>query len=64
MTDVQKCDGCGEIQRYHMTEFDFGHEVADIESYHDAVDVRMEGHLCVDCGKKVARLIKELGDDE
>ena len=64
MSDAQRCDGCGKIRHSHHTEFEFANRVADIESHKDAVDVRMSGDLCVDCGKKVARLIKELGGEE
>jgi len=62
MTDVQRCDGCGEIRFSHASEYSLGRRVADPSTDEDAVDVRREGDLCVECGREVAELINELGE--
>lgn len=63
MSDVQKCDGCGDIRFRHNTTYNLGTAIADVEVSPDAVDVTKEGHLCDDCATEVAELIKGLGND-
>lgn len=63
MSDVQRCDACGDIRFRHNTEYRLAGSVADVEASSDAIDVRREGHLCNDCAREVAHLIKQLGDD-
>jgi len=65
MSDVQKCDACGSIRFRHNSEYELAPRVADPDTSEDAIDVRQSGHLCHDCARKVAQLIKDIhcGDD-
>lgn len=63
MSDVQRCDGCGDIRIYHHTEYDFETSITDPETSPDAIDIRGSGHLCSECAREVAKTIRNLGDD-
>jgi len=60
MTDVQRCDACGEVQRTLSNEYSFGGRVTDISASPEAVDITSEGHLCEACAREVAAVIKEI----
>lgn len=63
MTDVQRCDGCGDVSLYQHNEYEFSDRVTDPDAGPDAVDIIPSGHLCTDCAREVAELIDDLGDD-
>jgi hypothetical protein len=60
MTDVQRCDACGTTSRTLPNKYSFGGRATDIEASPEAVDIIAEGHLCDDCARKVAGVIKEI----
>jgi len=63
MSDVQKCDACGDLRFQHNSEYDITTRITDPEVSPDAVDIRPTGDLCNACALEVAKLIDDLGDD-
>jgi len=63
MSDVQKCDACGDIRFLHSSSYEITGQITDPEVSPDAIDIRSEGDLCDACALEVAELIADLGDD-
>jgi hypothetical protein len=62
MTDVVRCDGCGDVARYQHSSYDLSVSLTDPEADPDAIDIMNEGDLCDECARAVARVIKQRGD--
>jgi len=63
MSDVQKCDACGDVRFQHNSEYEITGRITDPDVSGDAIDIRSSGDLCDACALEVAQLIDDLGDD-
>jgi len=63
MSDVQRCDACGDVRFQHNNSYEITGQITDPEVSGDAIDIRSSGDLCDACALEVAQLIDDLGDD-
>ena len=62
MSDVQRCDGCGDIRHMHHSSYDLKNSIVDVAVSENAIDIRGNGDLCEECAREVAKTIRALGE--